>query len=130
MALHIGVDVGGTFTDAIAIEPATGVVQIAKVPTTPENQAFGFLHSLQAMDVALADIDWLVHGTTVGTNAALEKKGAACGMITTEGFRDVVELGRRDRPQTYGLYGTFEPLVPRERRLEVGERMDAFGEVH
>jgi len=130
MTVHAGVDVGGTFTDAIAIDEATGAVHVAKVPTTPENQAFGFLESIRSMAIDLPDINWLVHGTTVGTNAALEKKRAACGMITTEGFRDVVELGRRDRPQTYGLFGTFEPLIPRERRIEVAQRMDAFGEVY
>ena len=70
-----------------------------------------------------------MHGTTTTTNALLERKLAKTGMITTQGFRDVLELGRRTRPKPYGLIGTFRPLIPRELRLEVAERMDAEGEV-
>ena len=71
----------------------------------------------------------MVHGTTTTTNALLERKIAKVGLITTKGFRDVLELGRRTRPQPYGLRGTFQPLIERELRLEVAERMDADGKV-
>jgi len=123
-----GVDVGGTFTDLIALESATGEVRLAKVPTTADNQAFGVLAALEEAKLALAQLGMLVHGTTTTTNALLERKLAKTGLITTRGFRDVLELGRRTRPHPYGLKGWFEPLVPRELRIEVPERMDAEGE--
>ena len=125
----IGVDVGGTFTDLILMDEATGQVRIAKVPTTVRNQAEGVLAALREVGIAPAAIKALVHGTTTATNALLERKGAVVGLITTGGFRDVLELGRRTRPTPYGLKGTFEPLIPRDLRLEVPERMDAEGEV-
>ena len=124
-----GVDVGGTFTDLLFLDQASGEVRLAKVPTTPENQAFGVLEALERAGVDLAALDLLVHGTTTTTNALLERKLAATGLITTRGFRDVLELGRRTRPKPYGLTGWFEPLIPRELRLEVPERMDAEGRV-
>ena len=124
-----GVDVGGTFTDLLFLDQASGEVRLAKVPTTPENQAFGVLEALERAGVDLAALDLLVHGTTTTTNALLERKLAATGLITTHGFRDVLELGRRTRPKPYGLTGWFEPLIPRELRLEVPERMDAEGRV-
>ena len=124
----VGVDVGGTFTDLLYLDRTTGDVHLAKVPTTTDNQAFGVLEALQRAGVDLAALDLLVHGTTTTTNALLERKLATTGLITTRGFRDVLELGRRTRPKPYGLTGWFEPLVPRELRLEVPERMDAAGE--
>ena len=93
------------------------------------NQAQGVLAALEAAGVSPADIDLVIHGTTTTTNAMLERKTARVGLITTRGFRDTLELGRRTRPKPYGLSGTFEPLIPRELRLEVAERMDARGEV-
>jgi N-methylhydantoinase A len=124
-----GIDVGGTFTDLIALDEKTGEVRLAKVPTTPQNQAFGVLAALQDANIDLSGIGLLIHGTTTTTNALLERKLAKTGLITTRGFRDVLELGRRTRPQPYGLTGRFEPLVPRELRCEATERMDAAGEV-
>lgn len=129
MGWIVGIDVGGTFTDLIGIEPASGKVALAKVPTTLDNQAFGVLAALEKGGIALADTDTIVHGTTTTTNALLERKVARIGLITTKGFRDSLELGRRTRPQPYGLTGGFEPLVPRQWRLEVPERMDADGGV-
>ncbi|MEX0276326.1 MAG: hydantoinase/oxoprolinase family protein, partial [Ruegeria sp.] len=82
-----------------------------------------------SLGVDVADVDWLVHGTTAATNAVLERNGAQTGLITTRGFRDVLELGRRTRPHNYGLHGEFVPLIPRFRRLEVTERIDARGNV-
>jgi N-methylhydantoinase A len=87
------------------------------------------LASLAGASVAPGEINVLVHGTTTATNALIERKGARTGLITTRGFRDVLELGRRTRPTPYGLKGSFEPLIPRELRLEVTERVDAEGEV-
>jgi N-methylhydantoinase A len=124
-----GIDVGGTFTDLVLVDEATGEVRLAKVPTTPENQAFGVLAALAEAGTALDELATIVHGTTTTTNAILERKIAKVGLITTRGFRDVLELGRRTRPRPYGLTGAFRPLIDRELRLEVEERMDAAGEV-
>jgi N-methylhydantoinase A len=129
MAGHIiGVDVGGTFTDLVLMG-ADGQPRIAKVPSTPENQAFGVLAAIAETGASLAEVATIVHGTTVTTNALLERKLAKVGLITTRGFRDVLELGRRTRPKAYGLKGQFIPLIPRELRMEVDERVDADGEV-
>jgi len=125
----VGVDVGGTFTDLVLVDEATGQVRVAKVPTTVANQAAGVQAAL-ASAAARADlVKAIVHGTTTATNALIERKGARTGLITTRGFRDVLELGRRTRPTPYGLKGSFEPLIPRDLRLEVDERIDAEGEV-
>ncbi len=125
----VGVDVGGTFTDLILIDQKTKAVQIAKVPSTLDNQAFGVLNALNEAEVDLASLALIVHGTTTTTNAVLERKLSKTGLITTRGFRDVLELGRRTRPQPYGMKGTFLPIIPRDLRLEVTERMDSAGDV-
>src|SRR5689334_18420647 len=127
--LTVGIDVGGTFTDLLAIDTASGEVKLAKVPTTVDNQAIGFMASLDAAGAEPKTLQAVVHGTTTTTNALLERKIAKVGLITTKGFRDVLELGRRTRPQPYGLRGTFHPVIERELRLEVAERMDADGKV-
>jgi N-methylhydantoinase A len=126
-----GIDVGGTYTDLIlhARSEDGGEVRVAKVPTTLPNQAEGVLAAIAAAGVSPESIELIVHGTTATTNAILERKTAKVGLITTRGFRDTLELGRRTRPKPYGLFGTFEPLVPRELRIEVDERMDAEGAV-
>ncbi|MFL6663587.1 MAG: hydantoinase/oxoprolinase family protein [Rhizobacter sp.] len=132
MSRIAGIDVGGTFTDLILVDDSAGgpaSVAFAKVPTTVENQAFGVLAALDAAGIDAASLDAVVHGTTTTTNAMLERKIARVGLITTRGFRDVLELGRRTRPTPYGLTGRFVPLIPRELRLEVDERIDAEGEV-
>ncbi|MGX8010716.1 hydantoinase/oxoprolinase family protein [Mesorhizobium sp. ORM8.1] len=125
-----GIDVGGTFTDLLLIDgKAGGKVHIAKTPTTVENQAFGVVSALGATGFPIDGIDLIVHGTTTTTNAVLERRLARTGMITTRGFRDVIELGRRTRPQPYGMTGTFVPIIPRDLRLEVSERVEASGPV-
>jgi N-methylhydantoinase A len=124
-----GIDVGGTFTDLILIDDRSGQVRIAKTPTTPNNQAFGVVSALGATGFPVKDIDLIVHGTTTTTNAVLERRLAKTGMITTGGFRDVIELGRRTRPQAYGMTGSFVPVIPRDLRLEVEERIEASGRV-
>jgi N-methylhydantoinase A len=127
--ISVGVDVGGTFTDFLLVDAQRRAYRTAKVPTTSDDLARGFLYGMRKLDVAPEAIAWLVHGTTTGTNAVLERKGARCGLITTRGFRDVLELGRRTRPHAYGLAGSFEPLIERAHRLEVDERIDARGRV-
>ena len=125
----IGVDVGGTFTDLVMFDQVTKKVSLAKVPSTVENQAFGVLNALEEANANLATIDLIVHGTTTTTNAVLERKLCKTGLITTKGFRDILELGRRTRPQAYGMSGVFVPIIARNLRLEVEERMDAAGEI-
>jgi N-methylhydantoinase A len=129
MAWQIGVDVGGTFTDLLALDPERGGFRVAKVPSSPEDQSVGFIAGLAVLETDLAAVAALVHGTTVATNAVLERKGARCGLITTAGFRDVLELGRRTRPNPYGMTGSFEALIPHDLRAEVPERIDAAGRV-
>jgi N-methylhydantoinase A len=129
MTRLIGVDIGGTNTDLIFVDEAAGRLVTAKVPTTAHDQADGLLQGIAALGVAPDSIDFLIHGTTVATNAAIERKGARCGLITTAGFRDVLELRRRDRPRTYGLTGEFRPLIERRHRREVRERIDSDGQV-
>ena len=125
----IGVDVGGTFTDVFVLDEAAGTAQVAKVPTTRPDQSGGFLDGISRQISDLATVSTVVHGTTAGTNALLERKGAKIGIITTQGLRDVLEMRRRDRPRTWGLRGNFEPVVPRDLRLEVPERTLADGTV-
>ena len=122
-----GIDVGGTFTDLLLV--ADDGVKVVKTPTTVENQAYGVLAALAETGAPLSEIDAIVHGTTTTTNAVLERKLSRTGMITTKGFRDIIEVGRRTRPQPYGMFGRFEPIVSRDLRLEVPERMDAAGRV-
>ena len=126
-----GIDVGGTFTDLILIDPREGGgVRVAKVPTTTDNQAFGVVNALGNAQIDPSDIGLIVHGTTTTTNAVLERRLAKTGMITTRGFRDIIELGRRTRPQAYGMTGTFVPVIPRNLRLEVAERVEASGRIY
>jgi N-methylhydantoinase A len=126
---QIGVDVGGTFTDILAVDTDSGDYRVAKVPSTTGDQSKGVIAGLQKLGIPLREVSGFVHGTTVGTNAVLERKGVRCGLITTAGFRDVLELGRRTRPNLYGMTGSFEAIIPRELRVEVPERMGAAGQV-
>jgi len=128
-SLILGIDVGGTFTDVFVLDEASGRAEVAKVPTTRPDQSGGFLAGIRARVADPGAIATVVHGTTAGTNALLERKGARTGVITTEGFRDVLEMRRRDRPRTWGLRGDFTPAVPRDLRLEVAERVRADGAV-
>jgi N-methylhydantoinase A len=125
----VGVDVGGTYTDVVLVDEERDSIQIAKVFSTPGDQAMGLMAGLAETGSAPAELSMLIHGTTVATNAVIERRGARCGLITTRGFRDVIELRRRNRPHTYGLIGAFEPLVPRQLRLEVDERTDFEGNI-
>ena len=129
MSRMIGVDVGGTFTDVFVLDEALGSAEVSKVPTTRPDQSGGFLDGIAQQVDDLSTVSVVVHGTTAGTNALLERKGAKIGVITTKGLRDVLEMRRRDRPRTWGLRGEFDPVVPRDLRLEVTERTLADGTV-
>ncbi|MGW4127260.1 hydantoinase/oxoprolinase family protein [Amycolatopsis japonica] len=124
-----GIDVGGTFTDVVLHDTATGGLRLAKVLSTPDQQADGLIAGLHQLPVPISAINAVVHGTTVATNAVLERKGDRCALITTRGFRDVLELRRRDRPTTYGLTSGYTPILPRSRSFEIDERINARGEV-
>src|SRR5919197_346578 len=123
---RLGVDVGGTFTDLVAL--VDGRLVTGKVPSTPRDQSEGVMSSLRAAGVEEAAA--FAHGMTVATNALLERRGARTGLVTTAGFRDVIEIGRQDRPALYALAERRpEPLVPRELRFCVRERMGPDGEL-
>ncbi len=124
----VGVDVGGTFTDLFFFDAAAGRFRTAKVPSNRGDEAVGFLEGLKTFG-PVAQLGSIVHGTTVGTNALLERKGARTALITTRGFRDVLEMRRRDRLHTWGLWGDFVPVIPRDMRFEVSERVLADGSV-
>jgi N-methylhydantoinase A len=129
VARLLGIDIGGTFTDLFHIDEGSGKVLISKASSTPGQLSRGLFNAMGAIGVEPRSIDLFIHGTTIATNALIERKGARCGMIVTAGFRDVLELGRRDRPQPYGLFGLQQPLIPRDLRLEVRERLDQRGGV-
>lgn len=134
--LRLAVDVGGTFTDVTLFDPTDGRLLSAKAPTTPSDRALGVLEAIHAALEAASEpvtrVAEVVHGSTTGTNALIERTGARVGLLTTEGFRDVLEIGRIMRPDA-GLYDFSVdlplPLVPRHLRLEARERLDARGRV-
>jgi N-methylhydantoinase A len=125
----VGVDVGGTYTDIFALDEASGRITIGKVPSTRDDPSRAFVEGVSQVAGDPATIATIVHGTTVGTNALLERKLARTAVISTSGFRDVLEMRRRDRPQTWGLWGNFTPVVPRDLRVEVDERTLADGTI-
>lgn len=125
----IGVDVGGTFTDLFFVDQQTGEAFTGKLPSTLENQSIGLMEGILRALPDFSGIDTIVHGTTVGTNALLERKGSQTGLITTEGFEDVLEMRRRDRPETWGLRGDYRPVIQRNLRLGVAERTLASGQI-
>ena len=124
----VGVDVGGTFTDLFLFDAAARTFKTAKVPSNRGNEAAGFMAGLEALG-DVGSFGSIVHGTTVGTNMLLERRGPRIGVITTRGFRDVLEMRRRDRRQTWGLWGEFVPIADRDLRLEVDERTLADGSI-
>src|SRR5882724_8299407 len=127
MSLIVGIDVGGTFTDLFRFDAATRRFVTAKVPSRRGDEAAGFLNGLRALGGVPEGS--IVHGTTVGTKTLLERRGPRIGVITTRGFRDVLEMRRRDRRRTWGLWGDFTPIADRDLRLEVAERTLADGTV-
>ena len=118
-----GVDVGGTFTDVFVLDEASGACTVAKVPSTPADQSQGFLAGLAAGAGDLASLVTVVHGTTVALNALLTGRIARTAWVTGEGFRDLIEIGRQERPDIYALHPVRPtPLVPRELRFTVDQR--------
>ena len=135
---RVGVDVGGTFTDLILVDEETGLITVDKVPSTPDDPARGTVEGVRAIcargGVALGELDAILHGTTVATNIVLQHTGADVGLITTEGFRDILHIARHKRPYNFSLYQDLpwqaDPLVRRRNRLTVAERVTApHGEV-
>lgn len=127
MGSLVGIDVGGTFTDLAYSEDGAAITSILKVPSTPADPSVAVLDALRAGELKPGALDAILHGTTIATNAVIERTGARCALITTKGFRDVLELGRRDRLHLYGLTGVQQPLIERDDRWEVDERIDYQG---
>lgn len=133
MAWIIGVDVGGTFTDFHVYDDESGELRLHKTPSTPDNPARAVLNGINELsdDMDLADVSRLSHGTTVATNALIQRRGGKVALLVTEGFRDLLEIGRQIRPHMFSFQQDHPtPLVPRERRLEVAERILFDGSVH
>lgn len=131
---RIGFDIGGTFTDFVLYDEANHTVRLHKRLTTPHDPSDAALKSLAelvAMEgIVLADVREIVHGTTLVTNAVIERKGSPLGLLTTTGFRDSLEIGREQRYDIYDLFLKFpEPMASRNLRLEIGERIDRDGNV-
>ncbi len=135
MPYSIGIDTGGTFTDVVAVESETGRQWFAKVPSTPDDPSIAFMDALTRIrseaDIDASDVARLFHGTTVATNAILEHKGAVAGLLTTAGFRHVLEIGRHDAPRTESIFTWVKPARPIPPWLigEVDERLDIHGNV-
>lgn len=130
MAVRIGVDIGGTFTDLILYDEETGDVKVGKVPTTPDAPENGCMNAVREVvdGPAIHGTEFFFHGTTVGLNALLERRGTRVGLLCTRGFRDILEIRRGDRADVYGLFWQPpEPVVPRHLRMPVGGRIDARG---
>src|SRR5437899_10592681 len=122
----LGADTGGTFTDVVADDG-----RIAKVMSTPDDPTSAVASGIDALSdpSGPARPQMLAHGTTVATNALLERRGAKVALVTNEGFADVIEIARQDRPSLYDIWADRpEPLVPRDLRFEIGGRLDAAGE--
>ncbi|MDE2334894.1 MAG: hydantoinase B/oxoprolinase family protein [Rhodospirillales bacterium] len=131
---RIGFDIGGTFTDFILLDTQRSEIRLHKCLTTPDDPSVGALAGLgeliAAAGISMAEVADVVHGTTLVTNALIERRGAKLGLLTTEGFRDILEMGTEQRYDIYDLFLQFpDPLVPRRLRLEVSERMDRDGKV-
>jgi N-methylhydantoinase A len=131
--IKVATDAGGTFTDLVAFEEASGQIYVGKALTTPKDPSQGVVHSIaQSRETGLVTgaISFFVHGGTTVINAITERKGVRTALVTTEGFRDVIAIGRGNRPDLYNLHSTPpEPFVPRHLRFEVVERVDARGGV-
>jgi N-methylhydantoinase A len=126
--LRIAVDTGGTFTDCVWIDPARGQLRMLKVFSTPADPSQAIVEALRKIGHAAELI--LLHGTTVGTNTLLERKGARTALVTTAGFEDAIEIGRQARPKLYDFFfDRVEPLVARGLRFGVEERTASDGEI-
>ena len=127
--MRIASDIGGTFTDLVYLDESTGKMGVNKTSTTPKNFSEGVINTLQKAELKISETSFFVHGSTIIINALTERKGAKTGLITTKGFRDVLEITRANRPDLYNMYYTKpKPFVPRQFRLEVMERVNYKGE--
>jgi len=131
---RVGLDIGGTFTDFVLLDHATGELRLYKCLTTPEDPSAGAFQGLAALlaDACLGmeDLAALVHGTTLVTNTIIERRGARVGLLTTQGFRDILEMGTEQRYDIHDLFLRFpEPIVPRDLRREVAERVSRDGDI-
>jgi N-methylhydantoinase A len=125
-----GIDIGGTFTDLIVFDEETGSIEITKTPSTPDNSAEGVINGLTKAETAISDLDFFSHGSTVGTNALIERDLPRTGLITTDGFRDVHEIRDATKEDVWDAYtDVADPYVMRRDRLEVTERIDYTGDV-
>ena len=128
--IALAIDIGGTFTDLAAVDRRDGSLVLAKVDTTPSRLQQGVLTALERSEISPGDVGAFVHGSTIVINAITERRGARTALVTTEGFRDVLEIGRANRPDLYNLsYRKPKPFVPRRLRLEVRERISHTGAV-
>ena len=131
---RLGVDIGGTFTDAVMMNESTGEIRLVKMSSTPSDPSVGFINVIERIlkesKVPARSVTYNVHGTTVATNTIIEGKGAKAALIATEGFRDVFEIARQIRPKLYDIFcDKPKPLIPRSLCFEVPERLDFAGEV-
>jgi N-methylhydantoinase A len=127
---RIAVDIGGTFTDIVYVNDDPYQMTVDKVRSTPEDIGRAVFEAVQKIRVDMSEVGLFVHGTTVGLNTVVQGKGARVGLLTTEGFRDVLEMGRGDRKELYSfLWKKPKPLVPRHLRLGIKERTDHLGRV-
>ena len=128
---RVGIDIGGTFTDIVALDATSGERRIAKVPTVPHAPLAGIIDALTAIALGWSDVAELIHGTTLVTNALVEGKTARVALITTAGFEDVLAIGRQSRRALYDLAALprLPPDVPAERCFGLAERLDAQGTV-
>ena len=129
-SIRLAADVGGTFTDIAAFDETTGALSLGKTLTTPARLADGIDSGVAKAGTRFAEAGLFLHGTTVAINTILERTGARCGLLTTAGFRDIYEIGRVNRPESYNLFfQKHVPLIPRALRREIRERVDAGGRV-
>src|SRR5436190_14346587 len=130
LAIRLAADVGGTFTDVAAFDETTGELRLGKTLTTPSRLVTGVEAAVTKAGTQFSSARLFLHGTTVAINTILERTGAACALLTTQGFRDIYEIGRVNRPESYNLFfRRHQPLIERDLRYEVSERMDAQGKV-
>ena len=128
--IRLSADVGGTFTDVAAFNETTGELQLGKTLTTPARLVDGIASGVAKAGAGFSAATLFLHGTTVAINTLLERTGARCALLTTEGFRDIYEIGGVNRPESYNLFfKRHEPLITRDLRYEVRERVDAQGKV-
>jgi len=128
--LRVATDIGGTFTDLVYVDEESGAVSVAKASTTPADPARGVLDAVAEGELRLSDVAHFVHGTTIVINALTERRGARAALVTTRGFRDVLEIARGNRPDMYNLVSRKPPpFVPRRHRFEARERVDRHGTV-